>query len=184
MTDTSDNVTLFNSIESPLFQDRCRLRFINAAIAVSTEEIQLFASGGVTNGTVVPVPSTTGLVSGMTVANLTTPGNIGPNITIASVQAGVSVTLSGNVTVTINDLLAFNPAGESHATHLKRLAFAGALFAGGVDLKMLTMAMLANATNRTNCLANASAPGGNILDNDLDFQVNSTFTGIANSRSW
>lgn len=185
MTDSQDNHSLLTwEIDQSEFQDRVRLRFINAAIAVTNEEAQVFASGSVTAGTVVPLPSTTGLSAGMTVANLTTPANIGPNITVASVQAGVSVTLSGNVTVATNDQLAFNPSGTSHAMHLKRLAFAGALFAGSVDLKMLAMLIIANTTNRTNALANTTIIGGNIFDSDIDFQVNSIFTGIANSRSW
>lgn len=185
MTDTTDNQVLFATYTNIIFQDRCKLRFINAAISVTTEEEIIYASGSVTAGTVIPLPSTTGLSAGMTIANLMTPANIGPNITIASVQAGVSVTASGNVTVAINDQLAFNPAGTSHATHLKRLAFAGALFANNVvDLVMLAMTVLTNTTNRTNCLANPGVIGGNILDSDIDFQINSVFTGIANSRSW
>jgi len=185
MTDTQDEHTLVTQeIDASEFQERVEGRFINSAIAVSTEELQIFASGAVTAGTVVPLPSTTGLVAGMTVVNLTAPASIGPNITIASVQAGVSATMSGNVTVAVNDLLAFNSSGLSHATHLKRLAFAGALFARSVDLKMLVMLVIANATIRTEALANATVIGGNILDSDIDFQINSVFTGVANSRNW
>jgi hypothetical protein len=190
MTDFSDNAIIAGSIDSLGFQERCRLRFINAAIAVSTEEITIFASGAVTAGTVIPLPSTTGLAASMTIANLTTPANVGANITIASVQAGVSVTASGNVTVAVNDQLVFNPSGTSHATHLRRLSFAGALFAaansgnGPVDFKMMAMVVLANATNRTNCLAAPNQVGGNILDSDMDFAINSAFTGISMARNW
>lgn len=37
MTDTTDNQILHNSIVDPTFQDRVRLRFIAAAISVTTE---------------------------------------------------------------------------------------------------------------------------------------------------
>lgn len=111
MTDTTDNQILYNSINDSVFQHRCRLRFIAAAISVTTE------AG-------------------------TTP------------------------------------------SHANRLAFAGALFANTVDAKMLCMAVLANTTNRTNCLAVPNSAGGNIIDSDIDFQVSSVFTGIAVSRAW
>lgn len=111
MTDTTDNQVLRAVISDPVFQDRCRLRFINAAIAVTAES--------------------TGATS-----------------------------------------------------HTQRLAFAGALFAGAVDLKMLAMLIIANTTNRTNCLAAPNISGGNIIDNDIDFQVNSAFTGVSISRTW
>lgn len=70
------------------------------------------------------------------------------------------------------------------ANHVERLAFAGALFSGQVSLVLLAETIIANATNRTNCLANPQQVGGNILDSDIDFQVNSVFTGIAASRVW
>lgn len=111
MTDTTDNQTLSNTANNPVFQDRVRLRFITSAISVTTE------------------------------LNTTT-------------------------------------------NHTQRLAFAGALFAGTVDLKMLCMTILANTTNRTNCLAAPNQAGGNIVDSDIDFQVASVFTGIATARAW
>lgn len=111
MSDTSDNVIIHNSISDPVFQHRVRLRFINSAIAVTTE------AGTVTN-------------------------------------------------------------------HTQRLAFAGALFANTVDVIILCMIILANTTNRTNCLAAPNSAGGNILDSDIDFQVNSVFTGMSISRTW
>lgn len=111
MTDTADNQVLHNTIVDAVFQDRVRLRFINAAIAVSTE------------------------VSTVT-------------------------------------------------SHTQRLAFAGALFVGTVDERMLAMLVAANTTNRTNILANPNAAGGNCLDSDIDFQINSIFTGVAVSRAW
>lgn len=111
MTDTTDNNTLSNTINSQTFRDRIRLRFISAAIAVTTE------STGVTS-------------------------------------------------------------------HANRLAFAGALFANQVDVSMLCMCVLSNATVRTSVLANASVNGGNAIDPDIDFQINSVLTGVAVSRAW
>ncbi len=111
MSDTTDNETIISSIDNPRFQERCRLRFLFAAIAVTTE--------------------------------LTT--------------------------VT---------------SHTQRLALAGTLFNNGISAATLAMLVLANATNRTNCLANPSLYGGNILDSDIDFQINSIFTGVAIARAW
>lgn len=110
MTDTTDNNILSNVIGNGAFQDRIRLRFINAAIAVTNE-------GAVTS-------------------------------------------------------------------HANRLAFAGALFASTVDVRMLCMCVLSNATVRASVLANTSLNGGNALDSDIDFQINSVFTGISLARAW
>jgi hypothetical protein len=111
MTDTTDSETIVSSIHNERFQTRCRLRFLVAAVAVTTE--------------------------------------------------------LGTVT-----------------SHVQRLAFAGTLFNNGISSMTLAMLVLANTTNRTNCLANPLLPGGNMLDSDIDFQINSIFTGIAVSRAW
>jgi hypothetical protein len=111
VSDTTDNDVLMQAMTGDSFLQRCRLRFINAAISVTTES-------------------------------------------------------------------------TSTASHDARLAFAGALFANHVDLPMLAMVVLSNTTNRANCLAASSLCGGNITDSDVDFQINSTFTGIATARSW
>lgn len=111
MTDTTDNQILHNTIVDPTFQDRVRLRFIAAAISVTTE-----------------VGTTT--------------------------------------------------------SHTQRLAFAGALFANTVDLKMLVMVILSNATVRASVIATPNSAGGNSLDSDMDFQIASVFTGIATARAW
>lgn len=37
MSDTTDNQILYNTVMNPVFQARCKLRFINAAISVTTE---------------------------------------------------------------------------------------------------------------------------------------------------
>jgi hypothetical protein len=108
--DTTASITLAALVNNPVFQERCYLRYIVAAISVTNE-------GAVTN-------------------------------------------------------------------HTQRLAFAGALFANAVNRATLADTILANATNRTNALVADSAPGSAILDNDIDFQVASVFTGIALSRSW
>jgi hypothetical protein len=68
--------------------------------------------------------------------------------------------------------------------HAQRAAFAGALFANTVPRNMMAAAALANPTLAQECLANPQQVGGNIADNDLDFRINSIFTGLATSRSW
>lgn len=111
MSDTSDNQVLAQALNDPVFQNRCKLRFIAAAISVTTE--------------------------------------------------------AGTVT-----------------SHANRLAFAGAIFNGTVSSQMLCMLILANATVRASVLANPTVAGGNALDNDIDFQAASVFTGVSTSRSW
>jgi hypothetical protein len=69
-------------------------------------------------------------------------------------------------------------------SHTQRLAFAGAIFGQTVRDEMLAAIVLSNATNRTNCIADAVNIGGTVLDNDIDFQITSVFTGVAVSRAW
>lgn len=180
MTDTTDNMVLEATIDNAPFQDRCRLRFINAAIAVMSEVLQFTVSATASPpSTTVAVTGNTGsILRGMTVADFFSPNAI-PVATIVETVSGSAngtLTLNAAITGTISagDVLNIAPV-----SHVQRAAFAAALFKGTVDLRMLAMVILANTTNRTNCLANPSIPGGNILDNDIDFQVNSTFTGIA-----
>ena len=111
MTDTTDGTIINTTINSQDFQTRVRLRFISAAISITTE-----------------LPST--------------------------------------------------------ADHDKRLAFAGALFGGKVDLSMLCMTVLSASNIRTKCLADPSKAGGTILDSEIDTQIGAVFTGLAVSQSW
>lgn len=182
MSDTTDNQILNASYTNTGFQDRCRLRFINAAIAATTEVLPLTANGvTAAANNVLHFASTTGVTVGAGVSDLFGAAII-PAGTIVESLTSTTVTLNNNVTgagVASGDIINFAPV-----SHTQRLAFAGALFAGNVDLKMLAMAVLANTTNRTNCLAAPSSAGGNIVDSDIDFQVNSIFTGIAISRNW
>lgn len=185
MTDFTDNITLRNSWDDSFFQERCRLRFINAAISILSEELTFYASVAQAGGTTITFASApTGVTAGMTAEDLTTVTAIPHFLTVSSIATNV-VTMSGTVTgLLANDQVVFNIAGMTHAVHVRRTAFAGALLAGNVELKMLAMVILANSTNRTNCLANPNQSGGNILDSDIDFTVNSNFTGIALSRNW
>ena len=181
MTDTSDNEVLRASYTSEQFQGRCRFRFINAAIAVGTEVLPLTATLAVPTGSVLTFASTTGVLVGMSASDLYGAAII-PAGTLVRAVTATTVTLTNAVAgggLLLGDVINFAPV-----SHVQRLAFAGALFTGNVDLAMLAMAVLANATNRTNCLANPNIPGGNILDSDIDFQVNSVLTGIATSRGW
>jgi hypothetical protein len=84
----------------------------------------------------------------------------------------------------INAAISVTTESTSTASHAQRLAFAGALFANQVDTKMLAMAVLSNATIRGEVIADPSDNGGNATDSDMDFQVNSVFTGISVSRAW
>lgn len=84
----------------------------------------------------------------------------------------------------INAAVSIVNGSTAEASHVQRVAFAGALFAGDVDPVMLTMSIISNPTIRTSVLADRTLPGGNVLDSDIDFQVGSVFTGIATARSW
>jgi hypothetical protein len=183
MSDSTDAQIISQTINNTAFQDRCRLRFINAAISASTEVLSVTTSAlTAAASAVLHFTSTAGIVQGMGASDLFAPSVIPAGTIVESVVANTSVTLDNNVTgngVASGDVINFAPV-----SHAQRLAFAGALFTGSVDLKMLAMVMLANATNRTNLLAAPATMGGNILDSDMDFQAASTFTGIALSRSW
>lgn len=111
MSDTTDNLILSQAVNNSDFQNRCLLRFIAAAISVTTE-----------------------------------------------------------VGTTLN--------------HTNRLAFAGAIFNGTVSPQTLCMLILANPTVRASVIADPTKSGGNALDNDIDFQIASVFTGVATSRVW
>lgn len=61
MSDTTDSVTLAQAVSNPVFQNRCLLRFISAAVAVSNEATtvtshasRLAFAGAIFNGTVHP----------------------------------------------------------------------------------------------------------------------------------
>lgn len=184
MTDTTDNLTLTATIEAPSFQQRVFLRFVNAAIAVTTEVLQLNVNATTASGNATlhfaSAPSVN--VNGYTVTDLTTPAAIPANTTILSGGNTTSPVMNQNAVspgVGAADLLMFSPP-----SHTQRLTFAGSLFAENVPLNMLASAIVANATIRAEVLANPGIAGGNALDSDIDFQVNSIFTGLATSRTW
>ena len=84
----------------------------------------------------------------------------------------------------ISAALAVVNEAPTEPSHEKRRAFAGALFEGSVDIKMLCMAVLSDSDIRTACLADATKPGGTITDTSIDDRISSVFTGIAISKSW
>lgn len=182
MTDTTDNIILATSIENSQFQDRCRFRFLLAAYSVMTEALQCTAS------TTSSPPSKTLSVSGVTgtVSQLMTVSDlfnvnaipVGAVVTAVAGSSGTAGTITLNValtgTISAGDIINLFPVN-----HVSRANFALALFKGTVDPRVLAMAILANPTNRANCLANSSVPGGNILDADMDTQITATFTGLA-----
>lgn len=182
MSDTSDSAILNLTINDLGFQNRCRLRFIVAAIAITNEVLTLTTNGATAaaNNT-LHVAATTGVLQGMTPIDTFAPTVI-PAATIVETTTATTVVLNANVTgagVASGDVITFAPAN-----HAAKLQLAGALFSGNVDPKMLALTVIANTTNRTNCLANPSVIGGNIIDSDIDFHVNSIFQGIAMSRGW
>lgn len=178
--DTTDSLIIANVASNAAFQERCWLRFLIAAIAVANEEITssvsaiTAAGSGTLTFTVTPAS-----ITGLVVHNLSTPAVIPAGTTVASVTATTAL-LDHNVIgagVAIGDNISF-----AVAYHAQRMRFAGALFSRSVDLMLLANLVLANSTNRTNCLADRLNVGGNILDSDIDFQVNSIFTGVAVAR--
>jgi hypothetical protein len=96
-----------------------------------------------------------------------------------SLTFAVTISAATTVIVASGDIILFSPP-----SHVARAQLAGALFNGVLSLRTLAMLILANATNQANCLADASVAGGAILDSDIDFQINSIFTGIATSHGW
>lgn len=180
--DTTNNQILEQSIDDTRFQVRCYLRFLIAAIAITTETVQATTSAlsasGATTLSFATQPGTVAV--GWTLQSLTNPASIPGGTLIKSL--GTSIGLSapiGAAGVAAGDIIVFSPPN-----HASRLQFAAALFSGSISRQTLAMLIMANATNRTNCLADTSVPGGNILDSDIDFHINSIFTGIATSRGW
>jgi hypothetical protein len=183
MTDTSDSVILIGTVDNPQFQERCRLRFLSAALNVTSEVLSVAASAPTLSGSnVLHFASTAGIAQAMTVTNLFSPSTI-PVGTIVETVTGTSVTINANVVggtgVQTGDIIQI-----AAIAHAQRLAFAGALFRGNVDLKMLAMLVLSSAQNKVDCLANTSVTGGNITDANIDIQVASAFTGLATSTFW
>lgn len=181
-TDTTNNGVLVQSINDFRFQDRCYRRFLVAAISATTETVNattsaLTASGGTTL-TFAAQPPTVAI--GWTVQSLTTPASIPAGTLVKSLGATVGLSAAiATAGVAAGDIIVFSPP-----SHTQRLGLAGSLFAKNIDRQMLALLVMANATNQTNCLADPNNPGGNILDSDIDFQINSIFTGVAVSRPW
>lgn len=183
MTDTTDNLVIAATINNPQFQDRCRLRFLSAAISVMNEVLSIATSAPTAaGGTVLHFASAAGAAQGMGVSNLFTPNSI-PVGTIVEGVTGTAVTLN-NVVVGGTGVLTGDVIQIAAISHVQRAAFAGALFRGTVDLKMLAMVVLASTINRTDCLANPNVPGGNVTDANIDTQIATVLTGIATSSSW
>lgn len=181
MTDTLDNMSLATTINSPPFQDRCRLRFLFYALnTVMGEAVSAVAASATVTGNVLHLVSAVGIVQGMAVSDLF--GNVIPVGAVVESVSGSNVTISGSVTgsgVLINDVVNFLPV-----SHAQRMAFCGALLADSVDHRVLASIVIASPTNRANCLVDITIPGGAILDSDIDNWIAAKFTGIATSRSW
>lgn len=183
-TDSTDFLVLENTIGSSAFQDRCRLRFLNAAIQATTENV-VAATNAVTaqNSNALHFASAPGSVAvGWTASDPFAPGAVPAGALVTSIVTG-TVTLNQNIAsaagVANGDAVTFAPP-----SHAQRMAFAGALFAGSVDIKMLTMAVLASPTIKAEILAAPTVVGGTAADSDIDAWVFTIFTGLATSRSW
>lgn len=180
-TDTTQDFLVLQSINDARFQDRCFYRFLAAAIAATTEAVQATTSALSTSGaTTLSFAAQPGIAIGWTAQSLTNPSSIPGGTLVKALGASIGLSAPiGAAGVAVGDIIVFSPP-----SHAARLQFAGALFNKIIDRQMLAMLVLANATNRTNCLADTSVSGGNILDSDIDFQINSIFTGLATSRGW
>jgi hypothetical protein len=180
--DTIDSVYIHTVTNNEQFQERCWLRFLIAAFGVTAEDklataTAVTASGAATLTFLATPASITGLVA----INLTNAAVIPVGAKVSSVTATTAV-LDHNVIgagVAIGDNISFAPA-----QHAERARLAGALFTKNVDLMMLANAVLSDATNRTNCLADKTLPGGNITDAGIDSQVTAIYTGLAKVRGW
>lgn len=177
-TDTTNDAVIERTINAPDFQSRCYRRFLVAANSIMAETVAATASAptaGATSLTFASQPS--GVIVGWMVQGRTNPSSIPNNTFVKAV--GATVTINNSVTVASGDIFIFSPPD-----HQSRMQFASALYNSTISPRTLATLVLTNATNQTNCLADPTIAGGNILDNDIDFQINSIFTGIAISRGW
>jgi hypothetical protein len=182
-TDTINNEIIERTVNATAFQDRCYGRWLNAAISATTESVQATTNAATAAASnLLHFAAQPGTVAiGWSVVDTTTPSVI-PNGTTVLGPLAANITLSANVTgagVGASDIITFAPP-----FHAQRVAFAAVLFNNAVNRQTLAMLIMANATNRGNCLSSPTTSGGDILDSDIDFQVNSIFTGIATSRNW
>ncbi len=191
--DTTDAVYLYTVAANPQFQQRCWLRYLISAFGVTAEAITAPATAVAAAGTATLTfaPATPANIVGLFVRSLSLHNPVAPatallnpiqiGAKVASVTATTAV-LDHNIIadgVAIGDVMEFAPA-----FHADRVRLAGAIFAKTVDMQMLASTILADATNRTNCLADKTAPGGNITDAGIDAQIALIFTGLSRMRAW
>src|SRR5258705_9994257 len=110
--DTTDSFVLANIAINASFQDRCWLRFIVAAIAVTTEEItgSVSAATAAANGTLT-FAATPASITGLFVVNLTSPATIPAATKVSSVTATTAVMDHNAIGagVAIGDNISFAP---------------------------------------------------------------------------
>lgn len=80
--------------------------------------------------------------------------------------------------------IAVTTESTSTPSHTARLALAGQLLSGSIDAKLLASWVMTNTTIQGEVVTdyNASpqnAVGTSVNDSDIEFQVNSVFTGVA-----
>ncbi len=180
--DTIDFGYLHTVSTNDQFMERCWVRFLVAAFGVAGEAVRapvtaITAAGAAT----LTFSATPASITGLFVTDLTSRVVIPVGTKIASVTATTAVMDRNAINdgVAEGDSISFAPA-----FHDERVRFAGALFSNTVSLLLLSNTVLAGATNRANCLADRSIPGGNITDAGIDAQITLTYTGLATSKTW
>jgi hypothetical protein len=158
---------------TPQFQSRVRYAMSVAAASVYSEA---FVANGATASAnaVLHFASTTGIVAGMPVFDLTTAGVIPAGTTVLSLTA-TTVTISANVTgagVAIGDSISFVVG------HAARATFAHAVTTGTFDLLGASFAVLGNSTIAAEAVY-ATQPDFAIPDADIQFAVNSLWPLLA-----
>lgn len=158
------------------FLTRVQYAMMTAAVNVAAEVATLVTNGTTASGNATlhfaSVPG--GVIAGQSIVDTTTAGLIPAATTVLSTTA-TTVVMSANATgtgVASGDTVTFTPPN-----HVKRIAYAQAIFAGTASMQQAAYAILTNAT----ILSEASEAAANfgIPDADLQFSANSVFAALA-----
>jgi hypothetical protein len=153
------------------FQNRVAFAMHVAAAQVYAETLQTNAVTASANA-ILHFASTTGIVAGMPVYDLTTPAAIPAGTVVLSVTA-TTVTMSSNVVggVGVLDVISFVSG------HAARAAFATKVLNGNFVLYNACLGVLVNASIQAE--ATPALVGNSIPDADIQFQVNSIWNALA-----
>lgn len=158
---------------TPQFQARVRYAMSVAAVSVYNETFTASAATAASSA-VLHFASTTGIVVGNPVFDLTTAGVIPAGATVLSLTA-TTVTISANVTgtgVLVGDSIAFISG------HVPRAAYAHNVAIGNFDLIGAVFAVLSNSTIAAEAVV-TTQPDFAIPDSDIQFAVNSIWNLLA-----